>query len=228
MDADRWMVHTLRPDAAARKWLTDTFGDHHATASGDDDLGARVDLLLRTSAGAERLLLVVDQAEAIFVQPGRAEQTAFLNLLERRRRVDRCVVVLVLRADFWGDVMDSVLWPIGPGERVEIAPLRGTMLRDAIVRPAAEVGVHLEPVLLERVLHDAGEEPGALPLVQETMVSLWQRRTRRLLTVSAYEELGGKEESALAAALATRADAACAALPPAQQEIARRIFVRLI
>lgn len=90
--------------------------------------------------------------------------------MKRLRRVDRCVVVLALRADFYADLMTSVLWPVGPGERVEIAPLRGAALRETIVRPAAEVGVHLEPVLLERLLHDAGEEPGALPLVQETMV----------------------------------------------------------
>ena len=228
IDADRWMVRTLPPDAGALMWLTDTLGGDGASASGDD-VGTRVDRLLRTSARAERLLLVVDQAEAIFVLPGREERAAFLDLLRRLRGVDRCVVMLALRADFWGDVMNSVLWPIGPGERVEIAPLRGAALRETIVRPAADVGVHLEPVLLERLLHDAGEEPGVLPLVQETMVLLWERRTRRLLTVSAYEELGGGEgRSALDAALATRADAACAALPPAQQQIARRILVRLV
>jgi len=108
----------------------------------------------------------------------------------------------------------SVLWPVSRGERVEIAPLRGAALREAIIRPAADAGVHLEPVLLERLLHDAGGEPGALSLVQETMVLLWERRTRRLLTVSAYEELGGQGRSGLAAALATRADAALAALSP--------------
>jgi formylglycine-generating enzyme required for sulfatase activity len=224
-DADRWMVRTLRPDAGALNWLIDTFGGE--VASGDE-LGTRVDLLLRTSAPADRLLLVVDQAEAIFVLPGTEERAALLDLLRRLREVDRCVVVLALSAAFYADLMTSVLWPIGPGERVEIAPLRGAALRETIIRPAADVGVHIEPVLLERLLHDAGEEPGALPLLQETMVLLWERRIRRLLTVSAYEELGGEGRSALTAALATRADAACAALPLAQQQIARRIFLRLV
>ena len=226
-DADRWMVRTLRPDAEALNWLTDTFGGDVASASGND-LWARVDLMLRTSPRAERLLLVVDQAEAIFVLPASEERAAILDLLKRLREVDRCVVVLALSAAFYADLMMSVLWPIGPGERVEIAPLRGAALRETILRPATDAGAHIEPVLLERLLHDAGEEPGALPLLQETMVLLWERRTRRLLTVSAYEELGGEGRSALAAALATRADAACAALPPAQQQIARRIFVRLV
>lgn len=51
MDADRWIVRMLRPDAGALKWLTDTFGGDIASAS-EDDLGTRVDLLLRTSARA--------------------------------------------------------------------------------------------------------------------------------------------------------------------------------
>src|SRR6185312_2356794 len=120
-DADRWMVRTLRPDAEALNWLTDTFGGDVASASGND-LGARVDLMLRTSPRAERLLLVVDQAEAIFVLPASEERAAILDLLKRLREVDRCVVVLALSAAFYADLMMSVLWPIGPGERVEIAP----------------------------------------------------------------------------------------------------------
>ena len=60
------------------------------------------------------------------------------------------------------------------------------------------------------------------------MVLLWERRTRRLLTVSAYEDLGGPDQNGLAAALATRADASLAALTPAQRTIARRIFLRLV
>ena len=71
--------------------------------------------------------------------------------------------------------MTSILWPVSRGERVEIAPLRSTALREAITRPAASVGVQIEGVLVERLLHDAGEEPGALSLLQETMVLLWER-----------------------------------------------------
>ena len=226
-DADRWLVQTLRPDAGALQSLTDMLGGTGASASGDL-LRESADTLRRTAPGAERLLLFFDQAEAIFLLPSKEERTRFLALLDRLRRVDRCVVVLAMRADFYADLMTSVLWPIGRGERVEIAPLRGAALREAILRPAVDAGVHLEPVLVERLLHDAGEEPGALSLVQETMVLLWERRIRRLLTVSAYEDLGGQGRSGLAAALATRADAALAALSPAQQTIARRIFLRLV
>ena len=158
--------------------------------SSDGRLGEAVDVLLGTAPGAQRLLLFFDQAEAIFLLPSKQEQTLFLALLDRLRRVDRCVVVLAMRADFYADLMMSVLWPVSPGEQVEIGPLRSAALREAIVRPAAEAGVQLEPVLVERLVRDAGEEPGALSLVQETMVLLWERRTRRLLTVSAWAARG--------------------------------------
>lgn len=227
MDVGRWLVRTLRPDAGALKSLTEMLGVEGASAS-EDRLRESVDLLLRTAPTAERLLLFFDQAEAIFLLPSKEERISFLALLDRIRRVDRCAVVLAMRADFYADLMTSVLWPVSRGERVEIAPLRGAALREAIIRPAADAGVYLEPVLVERLLRDAGGEPGALSLVQETMVLLWERRTRRLLTVSAYEDLGGQGRSGLAAALATRADAALATMSPAQRTIARRILVRLV
>src|SRR5262249_45177878 len=114
-------------------------------------------------------------------------------------------------------------WPVGGGERVEIAPLRRAALREAITRPAAVAGVHLEPVLVERLLQDAGEEPGALSLLQETMVLLWERRTRRLLTVSAYEDLGGPDGSGLAAAPAGSGQRRHRRRPPARRPGTRRL-----
>jgi Sulfatase-modifying factor enzyme 1/TIR domain len=231
-DDARWLVRTLRPDAGALDWLASAFGDEATSASGDQ-LRASVDALLDTEPWAERLLLFFDQSETIFLLPSKEDRARFLALLDRLRRVDRCVVLLAMRADFYADLMTSVLWPLARGERVEIAPLSSAALHEAIIRPAAGVGVYLEPVLVERLLRDAGEEPGALSLVQETMVLLWERRTRRLLTVSAYEDLGGQDlsgqgHSGLAVALATRADAALASLSAAQRAIARRIFVRLV
>jgi hypothetical protein len=217
----RWLVQTLRPAAGALAWLA------------ADELTETVNALLDAVPGAERVLFFLDQAERAFLLPEKEERIQLLALLDRLRRIDRCVVLLTMRADFYADLMTSALWPLERGERIEIAPLRGPALREAITRPAASAGVYLEAVLPERLLHDAGEEPGALSLVQEAMVLLWERMPRRLLTVSSYESLGGQDSSGqrrsgLAAALATRADAALSSLPPAQRPIARRIFVRLV
>lgn len=220
-EGDRWLVRTVRPSASVSP-LASLLGESGSSLT--DSVAA----LLATAPRTERLLLFVDQAEAIFVLPSKEARDQYLYLIGQLRRTEGCTVVLALRADFYGDLMTSPLWPVSRGERAEITPLRGAALRDAIVRPAATVGAHIEPVLLERLLHDAGDEPDVLSLIQETMVLLWERRSRRLLTLSAYEDLGGDGRSGLAAALATRADAALADLPPSQQQIAQRIFLRLV
>jgi len=226
-EADRWLVRTLRPGSGTLRALTDLFGSDGVYGS-DDRLRGQVDALLAASPPGARLLLVIDQAESLFLLPPGGDRSTLLGLLHRLRGLPRCVVVLTLRADFFADLMTSVLWPIGPGERVEVAPLRGEALREAVTRPAQDVGVHLEPGLVERLLHDAGEEPAALPLLQETMVLLWERLSRRLLTVPAYEALGGSGRNGLTVALTTRADAVLARLSSTEQRIARRICVRSV
>ena len=49
-----------------------------------------------------------------------------------------------------------------------------------------------------------------------------------MLTRASYDTLGHDGRSGLAVAMATKADATLAALPPDQQRIARRIFLRLV
>ena len=66
-----------------------------------------------------------------------------------------------MRADFYPDLMNSDLWPLDPSERVEIAPLRGAALAEAIYKPAEHAepaGVYLEAGLVERLLADAADE----------------------------------------------------------------------
>lgn len=214
-----WLVRTMRPGAAPLVALQTTLGD-------------RLDLTtfqpLPAARPSPRLLLVVDQLEDLFVLASRADQAAFLAALVALRESHSCKLLLILRADFFPDLMSCVLWPVDPGQRVEIAPLRGAALRDAISRPALALGVHLEASLVERLLADATDEPGVLPLLQETLVLLWEKRTRRLLTLSAYQRLGGDGRSGLAVAMAAKADATLAELSPEGQRIAWRILLRLV
>src|SRR5207247_8359845 len=112
-----------------------------------------------------------------------------------------CAILLTLRADFHSDLMTSDLWPVAPIERLEIAPLRGQALRQAIQQPADDVGVYLESGLVERLIGDAIDEPGSLPLLQETLALLWDHMESRVLTLRAYDELGGDGRSGMDVAL---------------------------
>ena len=222
-------VRTLRPGDQPEREL-------------DAQLGGAGQPLLAAQTGEKRLLLFIDQMEELFARCPRPVQQQFLGRLQALRSDPRCILLLALRADFFPDLMSSMLWPIDPAQRLEVAPLRGAALAAAIAGPAAQVGVRLEPTLLERLVADAAEEPGALPLLQEALVLLWERRENRRLTLAAYEQLGRQPlggalpkagnpaRSGLAVAIASHAEAVFAMLAqaPVQQALARRIFLRLV
>jgi hypothetical protein len=95
-------------------------------------------------------------------------------------------------------------------------------LRQAIERPAQLVGLEFEGGLIEALLRDVQAEPGALPLLQHTLLELWERREGHRLTFDAYREISG-----IQGAIAHRAEAIYAGFDPAQQAITRRIMLRL-
>jgi WD40 repeat protein/energy-coupling factor transporter ATP-binding protein EcfA2 len=216
--AGKWSVRVMRPGDRPRAALAQALGAEAAPGGPDAQPAAR----------APRPLLIIDQFEELFTQAPRPEQSGFIADLKSLRREGRCALLMTMRADFYPDLMNSDLWPVDGTERVEIAPLRGDALRDAIAKPAARLDVHLEAGLLERIMSDAADEPGVLPLVQETMALLWEKREQRLLTLRAYGEMGDGGLSGLAVAVAAKADATVAALEEPQRLVARRIFLRLI
>ncbi len=217
-----WLVRTMRPGSQPRSTLEQIIG-------GDPNQpGQAVSNLLTTHAEVRQLLLVIDQFEELFTQAKRSEQSPFIAALQALSTVEFCTLVIIIRADFYHDLMNSDFWPVKQGERLEVAPLRGTMLRQAIEQPATQVKVKLEAGLVERLLADAADEPGALPLVQETMVQLWEVMQDSLLSLNAYEQLSTEERSGLAGAMTDKAEVTLDELSPVQQAIARRIFLRLI
>jgi WD40 repeat protein len=232
-----WVVRTMRPGATPLATLNQMLTDiprARQVGAPSGNTAAPADLAL--SEGV-RLLLVVDQYEETFTIPG-AEAQEFQQTLQQLAATAGCYVVLTVRADFYADLMTSPLWSIIQANRVEVAPLGEAGLRLAIVRPAEQAGVAVEAALVERLLADAAGEPGVLPLVQETLVLLWERLERRFLPMRAYEALvltrdsyghtSQEERTGLQVAIARRADATMASLTEAQQMIARRIFLRLI
>jgi hypothetical protein len=217
-----WLVRTLRPGSEP--------GQNLATALGGDPARPEEAIvgLLTANAPARRLLLVIDQLEELFAQASPAEQAVCIETIKLLQAVETCTLLIALRADFYPDLMTSDLWPVDASQRLEITPLRGQELRQAIKRPVHDVGVILEPDLLERLMADAAGEPGVLPMLQETMRLLWGKRQRRFLSLNSYEQLGAPGESGLAAAMALKADGVLDGLKPEQKRIARRIFLRLI
>ncbi|HEU4730389.1 MAG TPA: TIR domain-containing protein [Kofleriaceae bacterium] len=218
-----FVVRTMRPgekpaDRLARALDNDSF----VTAT-------TVDAFLARHPPAERVLVFVDQLEEIFTLTSAVERARFVAMLRLLRSDVRCYLLLALRADFFGMLLDSELGSdIGRGmSLLSVLPLRGAALAAAITEPAKQVGVHLEMRLCDRLIGDAAAEPGTLPLIQETLRLLWDKRRHRLIGLAEYDALG-EGACALGVAIAKRAGTAMIGLSDAQQRIARRVLLRLV
>ncbi len=183
-------------------------------------------LALHNAEAGRRLVLLVDQFEELFTLCTQEKlRRAFLgNLLYAAQAAQgQTLVVLTLRADFYGKcgTYPELATALADSQLL-VGPMTEEELRGAIERPARLVGCEFEPGLVERLLRDVQDQPGGLPLLQHALLELWNRREGRRLTLAAYEAVGG-----VAGALQRRADAVYETLSEAQQEICRRIFLRL-
>jgi WD40 repeat protein/transcriptional regulator with XRE-family HTH domain len=176
---------------------------------------------------AVELLLVIDQFEEVFtLLEDEAARVHFLDSLyvAVADPSSRLRVVITLRADFYDR---PLLYPPRAellGTRTELVPpLPVEDLERAIVRPAARVGIDVEPELVTAIVADVGTQPGVLPLLQYALTELCERADGPALGLGAYRANGGVQ-----GALGRRAEEIYTALASAEQEAARQLFLRLI
>jgi hypothetical protein len=103
-----------------------------------------------------------------------------------------------------------------------VSPMDADMLRQAIEEPARRVGLGFEPGVVDKILNDVANQPGALPLLEHALLELWKRRQGRTLTLDGYRESGG-----VAGAIAKTAEETFNSFNPDEQRIVRRIMLRL-
>ncbi|NQE36680.1 eIF2A-related protein [Microcoleus asticus] len=226
-----WLVRTIRPGETPLAELKTALGNDLANPK------LAVTQALASQPNAQRLLLVIDQFEEVFTLT-REEAAPFQKALLQLIDTPNCYLILTVRADFYAELMESPLWRNIQSYRMEIVPPDAVGLRQAIIRPAENADVFIEAALIERLVADAVGEPGVLPLLQETLVLLWEKVERRFLPLRAYETLvltspaysnfDASNRTGLQAAIANRADYALVALSEEEQQVARRIFLRLI
>jgi Novel STAND NTPase 1/TIR domain/Trypsin-like peptidase domain len=198
----------------------------------EDDAARGLHLLatkLAKRAGT-KVVLFVDQFEELFTQtPSEDERRHFLDLLVTAitEPHGQVIVLLTLRADFYDRPM---LYP-ELGQLIDrhhklIFPMKLDELRATIEQPAAlrDVRLTFEGDLVGDLLFEVQGQVGALPLLQFTLDQLFQRRSGRQLTLSAYRELGGVK-----GALAKQAEKTYTELPSDEhRKLACALFVRLI
>ncbi|MEV6105065.1 serine protease [Streptomyces sp. NPDC051940] len=234
-DADAWVAeavaaawHAAAPDGSAR---AERAAAVRTACAGAD--GERLALrgLLRDELGARGAVLLLDQFEEYAVASPHGALRAFRVLSALAAAPDPAqggglrVVLTARPATLEALTAADTTAPLARAVAF-LAPMTAEALTRAVEEPVRAVpGLRLQAGLAARVVRDAVDEPGCLPLLQFTLTQLWQRRKAHTLTHAAYEEIG-LVGGALGAYAEETLDACLreTGVPP---DTARRLFQRL-
>ena len=97
------------------------------------------------------------------------------------------------------------------------------MLQDMLQKPAQATGYVFEPGLIDRIVTDAGSEPGHLPLVAYALQQLFEKRKGNTFTVEAYSAIGE-----VVGAIGNKADDVLQGLSDEVRGAFDRVFAKLV
>jgi len=202
----------------------------HEFTSGDLNLSDIVDAIAQKHPES-RLLLFADQFEELY--------TLCHDDDERRRFLDELLsilpispsphlpifsLVLTMRADFWGKAISyRPFADVLQNANLILSSMNREELPETIENPTKMLGVEVEDGLADRILDAVSSEPGNLPLLEFALTELWKRQHGRMLTHTAYDEIGGVER-----ALTSYAESFYESLDAQEKERAKHIFVQLV
>lgn len=183
------------------------------------------------------VVIVVDQFEEIFTTcQDEQERLAFITALsEAGDSRLAALAVLGLRADFYPHALRyPQLVCALQSRQVLVGPMTEEELRSAITGPARKAGLEIEDGLVEVLLRDlapatdhhtppAAHDPGTLPLLSHALLTAWKLSRGGRLTVADYRRSGG-----IHGAVAASAEEVYTGLTLARQDLARRVFTRLV
>lgn len=158
----------------------------------------------------------------------------------------QCHIVVTLRADFEPHFQESPLETFWKTAQFPVPVMKLQELRQVIQEPAAEKVIYFEPPsLVDTLISDVGQIPGALPLLsfvlRELYIQLHERwksdpKSDRALRQEDYDKLGGGKQGGIGGALSKRAndeykgllDKFGAIEGKAYQATMRRVMLRMI
>jgi formylglycine-generating enzyme required for sulfatase activity len=158
-------------------------------------IGILAEQVLAGSPAWAELLLFVDQFQELFTPSVKESYCSpFVAMLASAAASERMRVVVTLRADFLTLAAESAtrLPELLQAGMFPLPPPRQDALAEMIRLPAPVAGAKLEDDVAYKILEDAGNDPGALPLVAFCLSELYDKSApERCITLSKYEELGG-------------------------------------
>ncbi|WP_404383970.1 hypothetical protein LL946_01265 [Knoellia locipacati] len=166
--------------------------------------------------------VVVDQLEEVLAAGGPEARNELVADLVRHAAAGP--LIMTLRADHLEDVSrHPELSRIVERGLYLLGPLTEESLRAAIEGPAAEAALVLEPGVVDVLLNEVLDAPGALPLMAHVLEQTWQRREGRTLTLAGYRASGGIE-----GAVAQSAEGVFDSLDVDDRDVLRDLLRRLV
>lgn len=178
-----------------------------------------------------RVLLIADQFEELFTLTTKQQtREAYINALIAASGINGAIgihVVLVLRADFYGQCLEhEELSRALQTNLYNVPRMSPKQLRDSMERRLQMAAAQAEPGLIESLLEEVGAEPGNLALLEHALGQLWDRcgGFGCTLTNQAYSDIGR-----LRGALGRHADEVYTSLGSVQsKKLAQKIFLELV
>ncbi|MCD6566938.1 MAG: hypothetical protein J7K53_13455 [Bacteroidales bacterium] len=220
----RWRIVTTRPGNSPVKNLAHALQEINPGQKDDQELQESVSqaVLMRSSKGLaecikqlklppnENVLLLVDQFEELFRYKASREDVSTINesesfvslLVEAVRQTDVPVfIVLTMRSDFIGDCSQfQELTDLINNSNYLVPQMTRDDFREAIMGPVAVGGAKIEPMLVQQLLNEVGDNPDQLPILQHAMMRTWEywkelNDPNKPIGLSDYEAIGKMEKA---------------------------------
>ncbi|GCE27638.1 hypothetical protein KDA_31220 [Dictyobacter alpinus] len=234
--SDQWGVLVTRPTNSPFDELA-----NQGFSDGGDDLiqGARA--WQRQHPEQERLLLIVDQFEELFVNCADPLRKQFIEqIISLVQSPVSISVMLIMRDDFYSRITPyetlMVLLEQHRGPLHVPQTIKQDELTAMVQKPAEAVGLLFEEGLVEIIVRDTLEaslededrgqvgRSAVLPLLEFALYELWKRRRKGMLLFEEYRKIG-----AVAGALTRWAEQTFRELKSEEErQLARRIFTGLM
>jgi WD40 repeat protein len=248
-----WNVLSLRPgpaplralavafnpradDEGAAEYATKITNEAEKLRAGDPELLSHMirEELDRAEGKPDRLLLYIDQWEELYAQGASSSERAaqhaadvnrFIDLLLTAAQTGPVTVAATVRADFYDPLIaHQEIRSLLPARQVLLGAMPRSELERTITEPAKKVGLTFDPPdLVQRILDEAGEDEGMLPLLQYALKETWALRKGNTMTGDSYARSGGVRE-----AIRITAERTFDGLSAEDQQAARQLFLRLV
>ncbi len=168
-------------------------------------------------------VLCVDQCEEVFSLCESAdERRDFLRALTDQAGLRPLLVAL--RADRLADVAGHPAFSrLVQQSLYLVGALDQDGLRRAVEGPARQAGLIIEPGLVDVLVREVEDDPGALPLLSHALLETWKGREGHTLTVAGYQASGGIRD-----AVAQSAERLYARIDTARRHLLRDLVLRLV